>query len=216
MAKITGPLLSLSARGSIGKSMTFSSAKGVPYVRQLVIPANPKSTAQVLTRDIFTNFGLRWKTGGAIMRSPWDRFADGTKAAGRNYYMGKNLAATRGESDLDDYIGSPGAKGGLAPASMVLTTAASLGIEAVVTVPALPTGWTITAVQVTCFKEQTPEATVGDVIQEGEDLAAAPYQVDFTGLVAVEYQVQAWIKWAKPDLSVAYGASIVDQIVVTA
>lgn len=216
MAKLTAPLLSFGASGTIAKVQTYATWRGIPYARRHVIPANPKTTGQVLTRDIFAALELRWKQAGPIMREPWNRFAVGQKFVGRNAYLGKNIAATRGDVDLANYIGSPGAKGGLAPATLVLTTVAALGIEAVVTVPAAPTGWTLTGVQCTALKDQTPEATVTDVIQEGEDLVAAPYQVDFTGLTAVTYFVQAWCKWAKPDTSVAYGASIVDSILVTA
>jgi len=216
MAKLTAPLLSFGASGTIAKVQTYATWRGVPYARRHVIPANPKTTGQVLTRDIFAALEMRWKQGGPIMRAPWDRFAVGQKFVGRNSYIGKNIAATRGDADMAAYIGSPGAKGGLAASTLVLTTVAALGIEAVVTTPTPPTGWTVTAVQVTALKDQTPEAVVADVIQEGEDLAAAPYQVDFTGLAAVTYFVQAWVKWAKPDLSVAYGASIVDSILVTA
>ncbi len=215
MAKITAPLLSLGARGTIGKSMTFGSWRGVPYVRQRVIPANPRSVAQTLTRDIFANYGLRWKQGGVLMRAPWDRYAVGQKFVGRNAYMGQNLAATRGEVDLALYIGSPGAKGGLPCASMVLTTVASLGIECAITAPTPPTGWTLTSGIATCMIDQAPEDTVVDVIQEGEQVAI-PGDVDFTGLTAVDYYVQAWLKWAKADGSVAYGASISDTILVTA
>jgi hypothetical protein len=215
MAKIVAPLLSLGARGSIGKSMTFASWRGVSYVRQLVIPANPRSTAQVLTRDIFGNYGLRWKQGGVLMRAPWDRYAVGQRFVGRNSYMGQNLAATRGEADMDLYIGSPGAKGGLPAVSLVLTSVAANGIEAVIVGPTPPTGWTLTSAIATCFIDQTPEATVADTIQEVEDVAD-PYSCDFTGLTATTYQVQAWLKWAKPDASIAYGASISDTILVTA
>ena len=66
----------------------------------------------------------------------------------------------------------------------------------------------------TALKEQTPEATVTDVIEEGEQVAL-PGDVLFTGLDTVEYQVSAWLKWEKPDLSVAYGVSLQGQIVVT-
>lgn len=215
MAKTTAPLLSLGAAGTVGGVMTFAKWRGVGYVRQRVVPANPRSTAQVLTRDIFTNMGLRWKTGGTLMRAPWDRFATGQKFVGRNAYMGQNLAAMRGEADMDAYIGSPGAKGGLPPTSIALTSVAALGIECVVTVPDAPAGWTLTSAIATCFIEQTPEATVADVIQEVEDVSA-PYSCDFTGLTATTYQVQAWLKWAKPDTTVAYGASISDTILVTA
>lgn len=214
MAKITAPLLSFGAAGTVGKVMTFASWRGVPYVRRHVIPANPKSSAQVLTRDIFANFNTRWKQGGPLMRAPWERFAVGQKFVGRNSYMGKNLEATRGDADLDAYIGSPGAKGGLPATSMVLTTVAGGGIEAVIVAPTPPTGWTLTSAIATCFKEQTPEATVADIIQEVED-NSAPYSCDFTGLATVEFQVQSWLKWLKPDGTIAYGASLGGQIVVT-
>jgi len=215
MAKVTGPLLSLDAAGTIAGVQTYAKWRGINYVRQRVTPANPKSTAQVLTRDIFRNLETRWKQAGPIARSPWDRFATGQKFVGRNAYMGKNLNLTRGDVDMANYIGSPGAKGGLPASTLVLTTVASLGIEAVITVPAAPTGWTLTGAQATCLIDQTPEATVGDIVQEGEDLAT-PFQVDFTGLTATTYFVQAWLKWAKADSSVAYGASISDSILVTA
>jgi len=214
MAKVTAPLLSFGASGTIAKVQTYASWRGVPYARRHVVPANPKTTAQVLTRDIFTGLTVRWKQGGPIMRSPWDRFAVGQKFLGSNSYLGKNINLTRGDADMDNYIGSPGAKGGLAPSTLVLTTVAANGIEAVVTAPAAPTGWTLTAAQVTMLKDQTPEATVTDVVQEGEDLSS-PFSIDIVGLDTVEYNVQAWLKWLKPDLSVAYGASISDQIIVT-
>ena len=215
MAKVTAPLLSFGASGTIAKVQTYASWRGVPYARKHVIPANPKSTAQTLTRDIFANLNTRWKQGGPLMRAPWDRFAVGQKFVGRNSYMGKNLALTRGEADLDLYLGSPGAKGGLPATSMVLTTVASLGLEAVIVAPTPPTGWTLTSAIITAMVDQTPEATVADIIQEVEDVSA-PFSCDLTGLTATTYQVQGWLKWAKPDSSVAYGASISDTILVTA
>ncbi len=215
MAKVTAPLLSFGASGTIAKVQTYASWRGVPYARRHVIPANPRSTAQVLTRDIFANLEMRWKQGGTLMRAPWDRFAVGQKFTGRNQYLGKNIAATRGDSDMAAYIGSPGAKGGLPATSLVLTTIAALGIEAVIVAPAPPTGWTLTSAIATCLIDQAPEDTVADIIQEVEDVAA-PFSCDFTGLTATTYFVQAWLKWAKPDTSVAYGASISDSILVTA
>jgi len=46
MAKVSGPLMSMSASGSIGKSIVFSIWKGVAYVRQWIKPANPKDPDQ--------------------------------------------------------------------------------------------------------------------------------------------------------------------------
>jgi len=214
MAKVTAPLLSFGASGTIAKVQTYATWRGVPYARRHVVPANPKTTAQVLTRDIFRNLDVRWKTAGPLTRAPWDRFAVGQKFVGRNAYLGKNIAATRGEVDMALYIGSPGAKGGLPPSSLVLTTVAANGIEGVIVGPTPPTGWTLTSAIMTALKDQTPEAVVTDVIVEGEDVAS-PYSVDIVGLDTVLYFCQAWLKWAKPDGSIAYGASIVDSIVVT-
>lgn len=50
MAKVTSPLMSLDASGSIAGAITFSKWKGRNYVRQLVIPANPRSAGQQATR----------------------------------------------------------------------------------------------------------------------------------------------------------------------
>lgn len=46
MAKVTGPLFSLTASGSVGSVLTYAGWKGVQYVRELVIPVNKKSEDQ--------------------------------------------------------------------------------------------------------------------------------------------------------------------------
>ena len=108
MAKTTAPLLSFDASGAIGKSMVFAKWRGVGYSRRYVIPGNPQTTGQVLTRDIFANQGLLWKTGGPLMRAPWERFAVGQPFLGRNRYIGNNISVLRGESDMARYEGPPG------------------------------------------------------------------------------------------------------------
>lgn len=50
MAKVTSPLMSLDASGSVAGAITFSKWKGRNYVRQLVIPANPRTSGQQATR----------------------------------------------------------------------------------------------------------------------------------------------------------------------
>lgn len=214
MSRITAPLLSFDARGKIADTLVYSNWRGRPYARRHVIPGNPKTVAQTLTRDIFSALELRWKQAGPLMRACWDRFAVGQIPVGRNSYLGKNIAATRGDADMANYIGSPGAKGGLPATSLALTTVAAGGIEAAVVAPAPPTGWTLDGAICTFLKDQAPEATVTDIIVEGEDVAA-PFSIDVTGLDTVAYYVQAWLEWSKPDGSIAFGASISDTIVVT-
>ena len=50
MAKLTAPLFSFSASGAIAKSIVYFGWKGLNVARKYVIPANPKSDAQVIQR----------------------------------------------------------------------------------------------------------------------------------------------------------------------
>lgn len=53
MAKLTAPLMSFAASGQLAKTLVFMRWKGIPTVRQYVIPANPKSTGQITQRGYF-------------------------------------------------------------------------------------------------------------------------------------------------------------------
>lgn len=46
MAKVTGPLFSMTASGQLGKAIVYASWKGIEYVREYLIPANPKTANQ--------------------------------------------------------------------------------------------------------------------------------------------------------------------------
>ena len=207
MAKITSPLLSLGGSGTIGKAVTFSKWKGRPYARQRVVPANPNTTAQQQTRGVFKNGQLLYKQSPAIAREPWQRFVAGQAQTEWNAFTGRFISDLRGDSDLADMTFSPGAKGGLPPVGVVLTPTNSQ-ITVAFTNPAAPTGWTLTATQAALVTDANPESmTVFDWVA-GED-AATQSDVVLTGLTAsTQYAVGAWLKWTKPDGSLAYGASI--------
>lgn len=57
MAKVTGPLMSMSASGKVADSIVFSTWKGVAYVRQWLKPANPQSAGQGDTRIMVGGLG---------------------------------------------------------------------------------------------------------------------------------------------------------------
>lgn len=61
MAKTTGPLMSMDARGKFGGTLVFSGWKGRSTVRSLVTPANPKSVGQQAARNIV-------RIGGAMQK----------------------------------------------------------------------------------------------------------------------------------------------------
>lgn len=60
MAKVKGPLMSMDARGQIGKSLVFLGWKGIKDVRSYVIPANPKTVAQVAQRSTMSTAVALW------------------------------------------------------------------------------------------------------------------------------------------------------------
>lgn len=54
MAKLTGPLFSLGARGAIAETLVYFPWKGLNAVRQYVVPSNPKTSGQTTQRGYFT------------------------------------------------------------------------------------------------------------------------------------------------------------------
>jgi len=214
MAKITGALLSLGGSGTIAKTVTFSKWKGRAYARQRVVPANPNSVSQQLTRNTFSDASNIWKNMGALAIAPWNSFASGQVLTGRNAFMSSYVSFLRSELDRALMIFSPGSKGGVAPVSV--SAASGVG-EATVTIvpPTPPTGWTVTSVTAIAIPNVAPDAGTDFQTVAVSD-ASDPYTPVLTGLTAaVEYVVGGFVVWAKPDGSVAYGPSLNDTVTPT-
>lgn len=62
MAKVTGPLMSLTASGKLGKSIVFMKWRGISDVRKWLIPANPKTTDQQRVRNDFKSAVNKYHT----------------------------------------------------------------------------------------------------------------------------------------------------------
>lgn len=213
MAKTVGPLLSLGARGSIAKTAVFSKWRGIPYVRQHVIPANPNSVGQQATRNVFRTMTEMWKLMPTVGVDPWDLFATGRPFLGRNAYIGQNVAAMRGEVDQDLAVGSPGARGGIPFVSFAPTTIGANAIECNVTDPVEPVGWSIVNGIGLAWPDQDP--AVAFVGPFGSISIFPTAGMDITGLATGNHQVRVWLEWTKPDTTTAYSVALADQIVVT-
>ena len=206
MAKVTGPLLSIAARGSIASTQVYSTWKGIDYVRQHVIPANPNTAAQQTTRGVFKEASDLWLRAPTLIRAPWDRNAVGRPYTGRNKFIGSYIGALRGDADMADLIMSPGAKGGPAALAVVAVGGALL-ITVTITEPALPTGWTITQAVAGAIEDGAPGALTDLNFTVLNDVAT-PFSIVLTGLTAATtYAVGGWIEWLKPDGSTAYSVS---------
>lgn len=212
MAKTTGPLLSFGASGGIGQTMVMSSWRGVPYARRYVVPANPQTSAQQTTRTTFSTLREMWKIAPVLLRAPWDAFATGRPLLGLNAFIGENLRVLRGEADMNNFIGSPGARGGLPAETVTASTGSGSGeVDVSFVTPTPPTGWTLVSAIAAAFPDQDPSVGFGGPLVAGED-DSTQSDVTLSGLgSAVNVQVAGWLEWTKPNGDTAYSVGITDQ-----
>lgn len=207
MARTVAPLLSFGASGAIAKTQVYSTWKGRAYVRRHVIPSNPKTAEQTLTRSVFSYLNRLWSYLPAGATAAWQLYGDNSRFTARNGWLKQNLPPLRVGVDLEDMVMSPAAGSGIAAQAVnVVPGAGSLTVD--VTAPALPEGWAIVEANAMAVRNVDPH--VSEIVHAvaGTD-NAAPYSIALEGLTAgQEYVVGAWFKYTKPDGSNAYGASI--------
>lgn len=211
MAKVTGPLLSFGGAGQIGKTQVYASWKGRQYARRYVVPANPSSDGQKLTRAVFTYlFGLyRYADASAI--ASMGAAASAARLTTANMFPRANLKLMRANVNNHNLVLSPGAGGAPATPAAVLTPGAN-NLSGAIPDPVLPTGWMATphmyAAAVAAWNG-TGFADVGtDFTMFVADDATSPYVCNITGLAATtDYVYVNWYSVARPDGTLAYGVS---------
>lgn len=83
---LTGPLFSLGASGTIGKTLTYSRWRGIKYVRSRVIPANPRSADQKEVRVAFAALQFLYTNLPAEGQLPAFWAAKGRPLTNRNLF----------------------------------------------------------------------------------------------------------------------------------
>lgn len=210
MARLTGPLMSLGASGTIAKTLTYGDWKGISYARTRVVPANPQSISQTQTREVFAFLQEYYKFAPAIAREPWIAAVTGIPMTTINLVLSKNVSQLRTQTDLDLMTYSPGARGGIPPSGIVITPGVGT-LSVAVSAPSLPSGWTITAAQGVAMKDQDPHDGIEASPVAAEDLTST-YTVAFSGLLSSTiYQVAIWLKWLTPNGDAAYSVALRDQ-----
>jgi len=213
MAKTTAPLLSFGASGQIAQTQVYSRWKGRAYARRYTIPSNPQTAAQTLTRSAFSWLQAVFKFASPDLIAPWEEYAKGLVMTSRNAFTKLNLGQLRTATDLALMLFSPGALGGLPPATLTVTGTAP-GVTVACTAPAsVPTGWTLTSAILGLIPDQNPQSGASYAVETYEDVAA-PYTHDFVE-VAGDYVGFAFLKWLRPDGRTAYSVSLSDQATST-
>lgn len=213
MAKTENPLLGTGASGAIGKSLVFGAWKGVRYARRYVVPANPRTSAQTLTRDTFAFLVALWNKFPAELRAPWREYARGKPLTDRNALVKHNLPNLRGETSLAGLSLSPGAGGGYAPGQL-LAIGGSGGVTASLGAPSLPEGWQIVRAVFALMPDQEPIGSPVGEISVATD-STAPYEVSFSGLEAGSYYIGAFFQYRRPDGKAAFSPGLATIVTVS-
>jgi hypothetical protein len=216
MPKVTAPLLSFGASGQIAQTQVYSSWKGQPYVRRYVTPANPRSTAQTATRDVFTWLNAVWRIAPADFIAPWQTAVQSRRMIDRNLWIQQNLPILRPGTDLTGMVMSPGAKGG--PASPITVTPGNDQLTFAGVAPSpLPSGWTIVKMVGAAILQQDPHIDQDYEILTVED-ATSGYSVVMSGLGSVSAYVAAgwWVyQRSASETDLAYSAAIAAEYTTT-
>jgi len=107
MAKVTGPLMSLSASGTVANTIVFSTWKGRPYVREHVVPHNPKTAGQIGVRANFAGCVALYKALSDGNKALWTAQGKITSTTGLNAMIKvaqKNLEMAKGIPDIPDPV----------------------------------------------------------------------------------------------------------------
>jgi hypothetical protein len=74
MAKVLGPLFSLKATGTLGKTLTFQGRAGTTAVFAHKSPYDPKSIGQLAVREYITLGVYYWRHMGSVYQTIWNQF----------------------------------------------------------------------------------------------------------------------------------------------
>ena len=102
MARVTGPLMSMEASGTIGKTLTFANWVGRQYVRRWTRPSNPQTADQMELRNAFSVIGVGAsqankcsQVNGSTIKTDEQAFRDKTPSGMRwNGYIQKVLTGS--------------------------------------------------------------------------------------------------------------------------
>jgi len=203
MARLTAPLLSLGASGSIAKALVFASWKGVPYARVHVIPTNPNTVAQQEVRGVFSTLNAMWKRMPQHARDPFLLAARGLALTARNRHIQVNVPVLQDKANLDDLVMSIGTGQAIAPASMTPSDAGAQVLNVLLTAPALPLGYVLASMRAVAVLDGDPSPVLTRTTFADFD-TTAPYSIDLSVVDAGTYQVAGYCLFIRTSDGLAF------------
>lgn len=90
MSKVIGPLLSLDAKGTVGKTITYKRNRSGLHVRRYkkpVMPPDRKTPRQLFSRAYFQNITTIWHASDSVLRSRLNNEASRISMSGYNLFI---------------------------------------------------------------------------------------------------------------------------------
>jgi hypothetical protein len=91
MAKVTGPLMSMTASGKLAGAIVFTVWKGIAVVRKYVTPKNPNTANQQTIRGYFSTLVTSFMTLTGADKVAWNASAAGKPYSGYNLFMSQAM-----------------------------------------------------------------------------------------------------------------------------
>ena len=155
MPILTAPLLCFSVLGKKGKTTTFDRVNSQNIVKQYSVPTGELTDAQKRARGLFSLCAAVWMQTHAFLRTVWAvRYAE-TRSGDMQQFIGQNLRALAGQTNLEGFVSSPGAFAPYSPFDLVLTPGAgSITVSYNMPPISLPMKWSTG--QMLVLKDQDP------------------------------------------------------------
>lgn len=213
MARLTAPLLSLGASGSIGKAIVFASWKGISYARRHVIPENPKSTAQVAVRNVFSTLSELWKRMPTLGRAPFAAYVTGLALTDRNRHIQRNVVPLRDDGNFTGYFWSCGTGQGIPLASFVTAPGVNR-INCTMVLPTAPVGHTLYSAVLAAILTGDPTTGLVRTMLADEDLTGAA-NPRILNVPAGTYATGGWLVWTRDsDSTLWYSEALRSSVLI--
>lgn len=95
MALVTGPLFSVDASGKLADSLVYAKWKGRNYVREYVIPSNPRSLGQRVGRAMLAFLSQEWSSLSTADKNSWASLGAASSYSPFNAYIRNGLDRLR-------------------------------------------------------------------------------------------------------------------------
>jgi len=195
--------MSLTASGTIGKALTFSKWKGVPYARTRVIPANPKSTAQQEVRGVFSTLTEMWKRMDYLARNPFILAVRGQAMTARNKHIQVNTKILIDKATLNDLVMSVSTGQAVPPTSAAIDVLTPLNIIITPVAPTVPTGYTLYGIRAAAVLDGDPSPVITRITYSGQNIIT-PYEITIVVPAAGTYQVGTWCVYTRDSDDLAF------------